>query len=88
MLDLYRERLDKLKPRSRTNSMTELSGTIGFVIIVIWYAGIGLLATAGSVAVTQKFFPGRSEQMFYGAVFVLITGVYLAFTAYFGNGAV
>jgi hypothetical protein len=68
--------------------MTELSGTMGFAVIVIWYAGIGLLATAGSVAVTQKFFPGRLEQIFYGAVFVLIAGVYLAFTAYFGNGAV
>jgi hypothetical protein len=66
----------------------ELSGTIGFVVIVIWYAGIGLLATAGSVAVTQKFFPGRSEQVFYGGVFVLIASVYLAFTAYFRNAAV
>jgi hypothetical protein len=68
--------------------MIELSGTIGFVVIVLWYAGIGLLATAGSVAVTQRFFPGRSEQIFYGAVFVLIAGVYLAFTAYFANAAV
>src|SRR5262245_27678383 len=65
--------------------MTEPSSTIGFVVIIIWYAGIGLLATAGSVAVTQKFFPGRSEQMFYGAALVAIAGVYLAFMAYFGN---
>ena len=67
--------------------MTEPSSTIGFVVIMIWYAAIGLLATAGSVAVTQKFFPGRSEQIFYGAVFVAIAGVYLAFMAYFGNAA-
>ena len=65
--------------------MTESSSTIGFVVIIIWYAVIGLLATAGSVAVTQKFFPGRSEQIFYGAVLVAIAGVYLAFMAYFGN---
>ena len=67
--------------------MTELSSTIGFVVILIWYAGLGLLATAGSVAVTQKFFTGRSEQIFYGAILVAIAGVYLAFTAYFGNAA-
>ena len=65
--------------------MTEPSGTIGFVVILIWYTVIGLLATAGSVAVTRKFFPGRSEQIFYGAVLVAIAGVYLAFMAYFGN---
>jgi hypothetical protein len=72
-------------PGADTDSMAEASATIGFVVILFWYAAIGLLATAGSVAVTQKFFPGRSEQIFYGAVFVAIAGVYLAFTAYFGN---
>ena len=65
--------------------MTDASSTIGFVVILIWYAGLGLLATAGSVAVTQKFFTGRSEQILYGAILVAIAGVYLAFTAYFGN---
>jgi hypothetical protein len=65
--------------------MAEPSSTIGFVVIIIWYAVIGLLATAGSVAVTQRFFPGKSEQIFYGAVLVAIAGVYLAFMAYFGN---
>ena len=67
--------------------MTEASSTIGFVVILIWYAGLGLLATAGSVDVTRKFFTGRSEQIFYGAILVAIAGVYLAFTAYFGNAA-
>src|ERR1044072_7221321 len=67
--------------------MTEPSTAIGFVVILIWYAGLGLLATAGSVAVTQKFFTGKSEQIFYGAILVAIAGVYLAFTAYFRNAA-
>jgi hypothetical protein len=67
--------------------MTEPSSAVGFVVILMWYAGLGLLATAGSVAVTQKFFTGRSEQIFYGAILVAIAGVYLAFTAYFGNAA-
>ena len=65
--------------------MTESSSTVGLVVILIWYTIIGLLATAGSVAVTRKFFPGRSEQIFYGAILVPIAGVYLAFMAYFGN---
>ena len=65
--------------------MTESSSTVGFVVILIWYAVIGLLATAGSVAVTQKFFPGRSEQIFYGALLVPIAGYYLACAAYFAN---
>src|SRR5688500_8309687 len=65
--------------------MTEPSSTVGLVVIFIWYTVIGLLATAGSVAVTQKFFPGRSEQIFYGAALIAIAGVYLAFMAYFGN---
>ena len=65
--------------------MTEPSSTVGFVVIIILYTVIGLLATAGSVAVSQKFFPGRSEQIFYGALLVPIAGFYLAFVAYFGN---
>jgi hypothetical protein len=65
--------------------MTEPSSTVGFVVIIILYTVIGLLATAGSVAVSQKFFPGRSEQIFYGALLVPIAGFYLALTAYFAN---
>ena len=65
--------------------MTEPSSTVGLVVILVWYAAIGLLATAGSAAVSQKFFPARSEQIFYGAALVVIAGVYLAFMAYFGN---
>jgi hypothetical protein len=65
--------------------MTEPSSTIGFAVIITLYAVIGLLAAVGSVVVTQKFFPGRSEQIFYGALLVPIAGFYLAFVAYFGH---
>jgi hypothetical protein len=65
--------------------MTEPSISVGLVIILIWYAVIGLLATAGSVAVSQKFFSGRSEQIFYGILLVPIAGYYLACVAYFAN---
>jgi hypothetical protein len=40
-----------------------------------------LLATAGSGAVTQEFFPGRSEQIFYGSFLVPIASFHLAFVA-------
>ena len=65
--------------------MTEPSSTVGLVVILIWYAVIGLLATAGSVVVSQRFFRGRSEQIFYGALLVPIAGYYLACVAYFAN---
>jgi hypothetical protein len=65
--------------------MTEPSSTVGFVVIITWYAVIGLLATAGSVTFSQKFFPGRSEQIFYGALLVPIAGFYQAFVVYFAN---
>ena len=64
-----------------------MSNTVGFAVIIILYAVIGLLAAAGSVVVSQKLFPGRSEQIFYGAFLALIAGFYLAFVAYFGNTA-
>jgi hypothetical protein len=73
------------KPGADSIQMTEASSTVGFVVIIILYAVIGLLASAGSVAVAQKYFPGRSEQIFYGALLVPIAGFYLAFVAYFGN---
>ena len=65
--------------------MTDPISTVGFVVVITLYAVIGLLATAGSVTVTQKVFPGRSEQIFYGAFLAAIAGFYMAFVAYFGN---
>ena len=67
--------------------MTDLSANIGFAIICILYAVIGLLAAAGSVFVSQKFFPGRSEQILYGVFLIPVAGFYLAFVAYFGNAS-
>ena len=65
--------------------MTDPISTLGFVVIITLYAVIGLLAAAGSVTVTQKVFPGRSEQIFYGGFLAAIAGFYMAFVAYFGN---
>jgi hypothetical protein len=67
--------------------VTDPSANVGFAIIVILYAAIGLLAAAGSVALSQKLLSGRSEQVLYGAFLVPIAGFYLAFVAYFGNAS-
>jgi hypothetical protein len=63
--------------------VTDFSATVGFVVIVILYAGLGLLAAAGSVAISQRLFRGRSEQILYAIFLVPIAGFYLAFVAYF-----
>lgn len=68
-------------------AVTEISNIVGFAVITILYAVIGLLAAAGSVVVSQKLFPGRSEQIFYGVFLAPIAGFYLAFVAYFGNAS-
>jgi hypothetical protein len=60
---------------------------IGFLVIVVLYATIGLLAAAGAVSFTRKIFGPRVEQAFYGLFLVIIAAFYLAFVAYFGNAA-
>jgi hypothetical protein len=54
-------------------------------VIIIFYAGIGLLAAAGSIFISQKLFSARGQQIFFALFFVAIAGFYLAFTAYFGD---
>jgi hypothetical protein len=65
--------------------MSVTSSTVGFGVIVALYAVIGLLAAAGSAAVSRRLFTRRSEQLFYGLFLTPIAGFYLAFTAYFGE---
>ena len=60
-------------------------GTIGFVVIMILYATVGLMAAMGAIVITQKFFRPKAEQIFYGAFLVLIAAFYVAFAAYFGT---
>jgi hypothetical protein len=60
----------------------------GFLVIVVLYATIGLLAAAGTISITRKIFGPRAEQVFYGLFLVIIAAFYLAFVAYFGNTAV
>jgi hypothetical protein len=67
--------------------MDESYRVIGFGVIVVLYAVVGLLAATGAVSVTQKVFGPRAEQIFYGLFLVMIAAFYLAFVAYFGNAA-
>jgi len=64
--------------------MDQRYGMLGFLVIVILYAVIGLLAAAGAVSMTRKILGPRTEQVFYGMFLIMIAAFYLAFVAYFG----
>src|SRR5438132_12454439 len=57
---------------------------LGFLVIVVLYATIGLLAAAGAISITPKIGP-KAEQVLYGLFLVIIAAFYLAFVAYFGK---
>ena len=57
---------------------------LGFVVIVILYAIIGLMAAAGAIFMTRKMLPPKAEQIFYAVFLIMIAAFYLAFAAYFG----
>src|SRR5215472_19057976 len=58
---------------------------VGFVVIVVLYATIGLMAAAGTISIARKILAPRAEQIFYAIFLIMIAGFYLAFTAYFGD---
>ena len=59
--------------------------TLGFVVIVILYATIGLMGAAGAIFLVRNFLGPKGEQVFYGLFLILIAAFYLAFAAYFGS---
>ena len=65
--------------------MDESYRVIGFGVIVVLYAVVGLLAATGTVSITQKVLRPRAEQIFYGVFLIMIAAFYLAFVAYFGS---
>jgi hypothetical protein len=75
-----------LEDRTKT-VVTDTSSIVGFAVIIVLYAALGLLAAAGSAVVSQRLFQGRSEQIFYGVFLTAIAGFYLAFAAHFGNAS-
>ena len=54
-------------------------------VIIVLYTGIGILAAAGSIFISQKLFSARGQQVFFALFFIAIAGFYLAFTAYFDD---
>jgi len=57
---------------------------LGFVVIVILYAVIGLMAAAGTICIARKILAPKAEQIFYAMFLIMIAAFYLAFAAYFG----
>ena len=57
---------------------------LGFVVIMILYAVIGLMAAAGTISITRKLLNPKPEQIFYAMFLIMIAAFYLAFAAYFG----
>src|SRR5215831_12632553 len=57
---------------------------LGFIVIVILYAVIGLMAAAGAIFITRKVLAPKAEQIFYAMFLIMIAAFYLAFAAYFG----
>lgn len=57
---------------------------IGFMVILMLYASVGVFAVIGSAVLTRKLFPPKWEQVFYAGFLMAIAAFYLAFAAYFG----
>ena len=57
---------------------------IGFVVIMILYAVIGLMAAAGTISITRKLLAPKTEQIFYAMFLIMFPAFYLAFAAHFG----
>jgi len=53
---------------------------VGFVVIVILYAVIGLLAAAGGIFIARKILAPKAEQIFFAMFLIMIAAFYLAFT--------
>ncbi len=58
---------------------------MALAVIMVLYITVGLLAAAGSIAISRKIFSAKAEQIFFGLFLIAIAGFYLAFAAYFGN---
>lgn len=56
---------------------------LGFVMIAILYAAIGLMAASGVILIARKLLAPKMELIFYAMFLILIASFYLAFAAYF-----
>jgi len=58
-------------------------GTLGFMVIVILYIGIGVLSAIGCIVLFRKALSPKAEQNCYGLLLIAVAAFYLAFGAYF-----
>jgi hypothetical protein len=56
---------------------------LGFVVIIVLYVVIGVMAATGTSSIFRRIFKPKTEQMFYAMFLILIAVFYLAFAAYF-----
>jgi hypothetical protein len=59
---------------------------LGFVVIVVLYAAVGVMAARGTICIFRKMFAPKSEQIFYAMFLTIVAALYLAFAAYFWSG--
>jgi hypothetical protein len=57
---------------------------LGFVVVVILYAVISLMAATGTIFIARKILAPKAEQIFYAKFLIMIAAFYLAFAAYLG----
>jgi hypothetical protein len=57
---------------------------LGFVVIVVLYASIGLMAATGAILFVRKYLAPKLEQIFYAWFLIMVAAFYLAFAAYLG----
>ncbi len=67
--------------------MSQGNSMVGFVVIVVLYAVIGLMAAAGTILIARKFLAPKAEQIFYAMFLIMIAAFYLAFTGLLRSGA-
>ena len=60
---------------------------MALAIIMVWYAGIGALSSAGSMCLSHRVVPAKHEATLYGLFLIAIAAFYLACTSYFADAA-
>lgn len=66
-----------------TSEERPMSQMLGFAVIVILYAVIGLMAAAGAIFIVRKILTPKAEQIFYAVFLIMIAAFHLAFASYF-----
>jgi hypothetical protein len=64
--------------------MGQAYSMLGFVVIVVLYAAVGVMAARGTICIFRKMFTPKLEQIFYAMFLTIVAALYLAFAAYFG----